>query len=225
MAIATAKQNPRERNPSSCVTRNSPMQDLPFSQASENNKQVILEILQRHLVDGERVLELAGGTGQHAVHFAQNLPNVHWQSSDIPGNVDNLNLRIAAAKLPNLPAAISIDVDNSPWACDSPSAIFSANSLHIMSADSVENFFSGVDEHLQEGGTLIVYGPFKYDGEFTTESNEGFDRWLKDRDPVSGVRDFEWISDLATEAGLQFVEDNAMPTNNQCLVWRRPTKG
>ena len=197
------------------------MQELPFSQACENNKQVILEILKRHLQDGERVLELAGGTGQHAVHFAENLPNVHWQSSDIPGNVDSLNLRIAAVGLSNLPVAISIDVNNLTWKCDSPGAIFSANSLHIMSVESVESLFRGVDKNLKEGGKLIVYGPFKYGGEFTTTSNEGFDRWLKDRDPVSGIRDFEWVSELAAEANLHFVEDISMPANNQLLVWEK----
>ena len=197
------------------------MIELPFSQASENNKQVILEILERHLKDGDQALELAGGTGQHAVHFATNLPNLHWQSSDIPSNVDSLNLRLVAAELANLPAAITIDVNHWPWASARPTAIFSANSLHIMSADSVENFFKGIDEILQADGTLIVYGPFKYAGEFTTESNEGFDRWLKDRDPVSGIRDFEWVSELAAKANLTLIEDNAMPANNQLLVWKK----
>ena len=197
------------------------MIELPFSQACENNKQVILEILARHLKDGDQVLELAGGTGQHAVYFAAKLPNLHWQSSDIPSNLDNLNLRLAEAKLPNLPLAITIDVNHPPWASDRPTAIFSANSLHIMSADSVENFFKGIGEVLQTGGTLIAYGPFKYRGEFTSESNADFDLWLKDRDPVSGIRDFEWISELAAEANLTIIEDNAMPANNQLLVWKK----
>ena len=197
------------------------MHELPFSQACENNKHIILEILERHLKDGDQVLELAGGTGQHCVHFAANLPNLHWQSSDIPSNVDNLNLRLADAKLANLPAAITIDVNHPVWSNDRPTAIFSANSLHIMSADSVENFFKGIGEALQADGTLIVYGPFKYAGEFTSESNEGFDRWLKDRDPASGVRDFERVSKLATKANLTLIEDIAMPANNQLLVWKK----
>ena len=197
------------------------MHELPFSQACENNKQIILEILERHLKDGDQVLELAGGTGQHSVHFAANLPNLHWQSSDIPSNVDNLNLRLADAKLANLPAAITIDVNHPVWSSDRPTAIFSANSLHIMSADSVENFFKGIGEALQADGTLIVYGPFKYAGEFTSESNEDFDRWLKDRDPASGVRDFERVSKLATKANLTLIEDNVMPANNQLLVWKK----
>ena len=197
------------------------MQDLPFSQASENNKQFILEVISSHVQEGDEVLELAGGTGQHAVHFAKSLPGIHWQSSDIPSNVDTLNLRIAASKLPNLPAAITIDVNQSPWSCGVPRAIFSANSLHIMSADSVVNFFRGVGEVLRTSGILMVYGPFKYAGEFTTASNEGFDRWLKDRDPVSGIRDFEWVNELAEKASLSLIEDNAMPANNQLLVWMK----
>ena len=198
------------------------MHELPFSQACENNKQVILEMLERYLKDGDQVLELAGGTGQHCVHFAANLPNLHWQSSDIPSNVDNLNLRLADAKLANLPAAITIDVNHFPWDSDRPTAIFSANSLHIMSADSVENFFRGIGAVLQVDGTLFVYGPFKYAGSYTSESNEDFDRLLKDKDPTSGIRDFEWVSDLATKANLTLIEDNAMPTNNQLLVWKKP---
>lgn len=197
------------------------MQELPFSQASENNKKFILEVLARHLKDDDRVLELAGGTGQHAVHFAENLPKLHWQSSDIPSNVDSLNLRLTAAKLANLPPAISIDVNNLPWNSDRPTAVFSANSLHIMSADSVENFFRGISDILQVDGTLLVYGPFKYGGEFTTESNEDFDHWLKERDPVSGIRDFEWVNSLAATASLTLIEDNAMPANNQLLVWKK----
>lgn len=197
------------------------MSELPYSQASENNKDFILQVLKRHLRDGERVLELAGGTGQHAVYFAEQLPGVHWQSSDIPDNVDSLNLRLSASGLANLPLALTLDVDDLPWRCDSPGVIFSANSLHIMAASSVENFFRGVGANLQDGGMLIVYGPFKYGGEFTTPSNEGFDGWLKDRDPVSGIRDFEWVNDLAATAGLRLVEDNPMPANNQCLVWNK----
>ncbi|GJM12720.1 MAG: methylase [Pseudohongiella sp.] len=201
------------------------MSELPFSQACENNKQFILNVLSRHLKDGEKVLELAGGTGQHAVHFASSLPSVHWQSSDIPSNVVSLNQRINAAQLANLPPAIAIDVDQERWATSEASAIFSANSLHIMSADSVENFFRGVGDVLQAGGTLLVYGPFKYAGDFTTESNEGFDRWLKERNAESGIRDFEWVNELAIEVGLSHVEDNAMPANNQLLVWQKPQQG
>lgn len=195
--------------------------DLPFSQASENNKTAILDVFSRHLGDKDSVLELAGGTGQHAVFFAGLFTYLNWQSSDIPSNVASLNLRISAAELENLPPAIALDVNDKPWACASYDAIFTANSLHIMSADSVESLFSEVSKHITEGGLLCIYGPFKYGGEFTTESNANFDLWLKERDPRSGVRDFEWVNGLAQDAGLKLLEDNAMPANNQMLIWQK----
>ena len=198
---------------------------LPYSQACENNKAPILEVLRRHLPDRYtvpvRILEIGGGTGQHGVFFAEQLPALHWQSSDVPWHMDSLNLRIAAAGLPNLPPAIALDVNDLPWPVDSCDGIFSANSLHIMSADSVVRFFDGVGSILNAGGKLLVYGPFKYGGQFTTESNARFDVWLKNQDPVSGVRDFEWVNELAAAVGLSLLEDNAMPANNQLLVWEK----
>ena len=85
----------------------------------------------------------------------------------------------------------------------------------------VEAFFAGVGKVLQEDGLLIVYGPFNYGGEFTSDSNRAFDQWLKDRDPASGIRDFEAVDALARAIGLALVEDNAMPANNRALVWQK----
>lgn len=197
---------------------------MPYSQACENNKLPILQVLRQHLGKSARVLEIAGGTGQHAVYFAESLPGIHWQSSDIAENVATLNVRIEHAALENLPGAIELDV-NGDWPDQQFDAIYSANCLHIIAESSVENFFRGVGPRLNENGLLLVYGPFKYDGEFTTESNARFDEWLKARDPASGIRDFEWINTLADHAGLDFVADNAMPANNQLLVWRSRNNG
>lgn len=193
---------------------------LPYSQASENNKLPILDVMRRYLTSCHSLLEIAGGTGQHAVFFAEQFPHLHWQSSDVPDAVATLNLRLTHASLPNLPIGIPIDVNSPTWNCAVVDAIYSANSLHIMSAASVEHFFTGVERHLSKTGLLMVYGPFKYNGEFTTESNAKFDLWLKGRNPVSGVRDFEWVNALAEAIGMSLVEDNAMPANNQMLVWK-----
>ena len=195
--------------------------DLPFSQASENNKQPILAVLQRYLTEASRVLEIAGGTGQHAVHFAQAFPQLVWQSSDIPEALSTLMPRITRSGLDNLPEPIALNVDGDWPVAARFDAIFSANSLHIMAAESVENFFPGAATSLNSGGYLLVYGPFKYGGDFTTESNARFEQWLKARDPASGIRDFEWVNSLAGEVGLEFVEDSAMPANNQLLVWQK----
>ncbi|MBC7990285.1 MAG: DUF938 domain-containing protein [Luteimonas sp.] len=100
-------------------------------------------------------------------------------------------------------------------------ALFSANTLHIMGWDEVEAFFAGLGTVLAEEATVVVYGPFNYDGDYTSDSNREFDGWLKARDPRSGIRDFEAIDALAREIGLRLSADIAMPANNRCLVWRR----
>lgn len=194
---------------------------LPYSQSCENNKKPILAVLRRHLPHRKALLEIAGGTGQHAVFFADAFPALHWQSSDLADNVDSLNRRLLAAALPNLPPAIPLDVNQVEWLGTPVDAIFTANSLHIMSSASVERFFQGVGRTLLPDGLLLVYGPFKYQNEFTTDSNARFDLWLKDRNPQSGVRDFEWVNALARAQGLELLEDNALPANNQLLVWHR----
>lgn len=205
-------------------------EELPYSQASENNKQAILAVLKKHIRTQTSILEIGGGTGQHAVFFADQFPHLSWQSTDIPENVHNLNLRILQTGLSNTPKARSLDVNDDYWldgslsthsSFDEYDAAFTANSLHIMSEQSVENFFFGIKTRIKKNGLLIVYGPFKYQGEFTSDSNAQFDVWLKDRNPVSGVRDFEQVNRLAEEAGLQLIEDNPMPANNQLLVWSK----
>lgn len=195
--------------------------ELPFSQACENNKAYILAVLQRHLAGSGTVLEIAGGTGQHAAHFAKEMPWLRWQSSDIPANVDTLNLRLAQTTLPNLPGALTLDVTQRKWPLASVDYVFSANSLHIMPATAVVEFFRHMEDVLVAGGYLCVYGPFKYEGEFTTASNAQFDLWLKGNNALGGIRDFEVVNQLAEDAGLTLLEDNVMPANNQLLVWRK----
>jgi hypothetical protein len=108
-----------------------------------------------------------------------------------------------------------------PWELAPVDAVFSANTLHIMGFSSVCEFFRGVGGVLRLPGVLCVYGPFRFGGAHTSESNAEFDRWLKARDPVSGVRDFEALDALARDAGLEFAADHAMPANNRTLVWRK----
>lgn len=183
------------------------------------NQGPILEVLQRHLGATRRVLEIGSGTGQHAVHFAAAMPWLSWQCSDRAVNLTGITQWLDEAALSNTPPAIELDVDG-PWPGNRFDAVFTANSLHIMGWPQVEAFFAGVGEVLQEDGLLIVYGPFNHGGDFTSDSNRAFDQWLKDRDPASGIRDFEAVDALARGVGLCLVEDNAMPANNRCLVWR-----
>ncbi|MBD9437875.1 DUF938 domain-containing protein [Pseudoxanthomonas sp. PXM03] len=196
------------------------MAEKPFAPSCERNQGPILEVLLRHFADTRRVLEIGSGTGQHAVHFAAAMPWLSWQASDRADNLPGIALWRDDAGLPNTPPAIELDVDG-PWPDATFDAVFSANSLHIMGWAQVQAFFAGIAAVLEDGGLLVVYGPFNYGGDFTSDSNRAFEQWLKDRDPASGIRDFEAVDALARGIGLVLEEDSAMPANNRCLVWRR----
>ncbi|WP_394695898.1 DUF938 domain-containing protein [Pseudoxanthomonas japonensis] len=192
----------------------------PFAPSCERNQGPILEVLQRHLAETRCVLEIGSGTGQHAVHFAAAMPWLTWQSSDRADNLPGIAAWLDEAALPNTPPAVELDVDGR-WPAARFDAVFTANSLHIMGWPQVEAFFAGVGGILEQNGLLIVYGPFNYGGDFTSDSNRAFEQWLKERDPASGIRDFEAVDALARAIGLALVEDNAMPANNRALVWQK----
>jgi cyclopropane fatty-acyl-phospholipid synthase-like methyltransferase len=197
---------------------------LTSSQACERNKGPILEVLARELAGRHAVLEVGSGTGQHAVHFARHLPHLSWQPSEVADQQPALAERIRLEGSANLCAPIVLDVSSLPWpaapARAAFDAVFSANTLHIMSWKSVEDFFRGAGGLLAADGVLCVYGPFRYRGRYTSDSNAEFDAWLQARDPLSGIRDFEALDALARAHGLTLTADHAMPANNQTLVWR-----
>ncbi len=197
------------------------MNDLPFSPACERNKAAIVAILRDALVDCRHVLEIGSGTGQHAVYFAATLEQLHWQPSDLADYLAPLRARIAAEGPVNCAAPVALDVQSAAWPVARTDAVFSANTLHIMSWNAVQDLFAGIGRVLMPRGQLCIYGPFRYAGSFTSPSNAAFDLSLRHRDPASGIRDFEAVVDLAAEQGLELVADHAMPANNQLLVWSR----
>ncbi len=198
--------------------------DKPHSPSCERNRDPILEVLRDHFPDRRRVLEVGSGTGQHAVYFAAALPSLHWQASDQRANLPGIRAWLDEAGLPNTPAPIEFDV-NGVWPRGRFDAVFSANTLHIMSWAEVERLFAGLPEILTDDARLVIYGPFNYGGKFTSDSNAGFDVWLKERGAHQGIRDFEAVDALARRIGFTLVEDRAMPANNRCLVWQRVPAG
>jgi cyclopropane fatty-acyl-phospholipid synthase-like methyltransferase len=192
----------------------------PHAPACDRNREPILAVLRRHFVDRRRVLEIGSGTGQHAVYFAQALPHLSWQTSDVEENLPGIEQWLADAQLPNLSAPVVLDV-NGTWPVTRYDAAFSANTLHIMSWPEVAALFAGLDAALEADSVLAIYGPFNYLGHFTSESNASFDASLKLRSQTMGIRDFEAVDELAGSIGLELVEDRAMPANNRMLVWRR----
>jgi len=193
----------------------------PHSPSCDRNQGPIREVLTRHFNDRRRILEIGSGTGQHAVFFAPAFPQAVWQTSDVDENLPGIRMWLDEAALPNTPPPIALDV-RGPWPKQRYDAVFTANTLHIMSWAEVQQLFAAMDGVLDEGDAmLIVYGPFNYGGQFTSESNRAFERWLKERSPVSGIRDFEAVDALANSIGLRLIEDCAMPANNRTLVWKR----
>jgi SAM-dependent methyltransferase len=194
---------------------------LRFSDACERNKDPILEVLRSLLAGCSNVLEIGSGTGQHAVHFARHLPHLAWQPTDRGEYLAGLVARIGQQGPPNLRLPLEFDVTQPVWPGVVADAVYSANTLHIMSWPEVEAFFSGIGRVLGPGGTLAVYGPFRYRGAFTSASNTNFDRALRERDPASGIRDFEAVAALAAAQQFELLADHAMPANNQLLAWVR----
>ncbi|WP_428353277.1 DUF938 domain-containing protein [Methyloprofundus sp.] len=190
----------------------------PFSQSSENNKQPILQVIETIFRKPATVWEIGSGTGQHACYFAQKLPHLQWQATDREENLPGINRWIEDAKLDNLATSLALNVSDTQWPCQQIEAIFTANTLHIMHWHEVEAFFSGLAKYLSARASVCIYGPFNYQRSYTSTSNEQFDKWLKARDPESGIRDFSEIEQLANAAGVTIQDDHAMPANNRLLV-------
>ena len=197
------------------------MSEKPFSQACENNQQAIFAVLERVFAKAQHVLEIGSGTGQHAAYFAPRLPHLIWQTSDQAEYHPGINAWLDASSAENLHRPLLLNVDMPQWPIATVDAVFSANTCHIMSWGSVVTMFQQLVNVLSAGGTLAIYGPFNYGGQFTLPSNANFDQWLKQRGAQQGIRDFEAVDKLASEAGMRLLEDNAMPANNRLLVWRK----
>ncbi len=168
-----------------------------FSQACENNKQPILQIIETVFLKSTTVWEIGSGTGQHACYFAHHLPHLTWQPTDKKENIEGSNCRIKEVRLTNLCNCKALNVTDEQWPSQSIDTLFTANTLHIMHWPEVKCFFSNLANYLNDQAIICIYGPFKYNGCYTSDSNKQFDLWLKTRDPQSGIRDIEAIEELA----------------------------
>jgi SAM-dependent methyltransferase len=194
---------------------------LPFSAACERNKDPILEVLRICFAGRDRVLEIGSGTGQHAVHFARALGHLIWHPTEQLAYLADLTERVKLEGPPNLRVPTLLDVHQAVWPLRSVDALFTANTLHIMSWGEVTALFHGIGGVLAPGGVLAIYGPFRYDGRYTSESNRDFDLMLQERDPHSGLRDIRAITTLAAQYGLRLDADHDLPANNRLLVFNK----
>ena len=203
-----------------------PQEALPFSQACANNQQPIVSVLQTVLASSEHVLEIGSGTGQHSIYFAPQLPHVVWQTSDLSDNHAAIRAWHTAYPAPNVRAPLVLDLaqrhlpasltHQQPY-----DAIYTANTLHIIAWPLVESFFALAGDALPQGGTLVIYGPFNIDGQYTSAGNRQFDTSLRQRGTGSGIRDIEAVTALATGHGLSLSQTYQMPANNLLLVFKK----
>jgi SAM-dependent methyltransferase len=192
--------------------------------ATYRNREPILEVLARWLVAPARVLEVASGTGQHAVFFAEQLPQLAWLPTDHdPSGLESIEAWVAESGLSNLSAPAALDAESDDWPVEAGEidAIFNANMIHISPWSVGSGLFRGAGRVLREGGLLLLYGPFKRGGEHTSPSNAAFDESLRQRDPAWGIRDLEEVIATADRNGLTHLETNDLPANNKLLVFRR----
>ena len=191
----------------------------PYSEACDQNRDPILSIIQPLFADAKDILEIGSGTGQHAVYFAEKMPHLIWHSSDQAQYIDGIKMWINESELSNLASPLTLNVTQPAWPNIKVDAVFSANTTHIMHWNEVEALFSNITNILNKNGLFVLYGPFNYQNEYSSESNARFDMWLKNRDPESGIRNFEDLDQLAQQAGLSLQDDYAMPANNRILCW------
>jgi SAM-dependent methyltransferase len=189
----------------------------PYAESCEQNKQPILSVISPVFSSASSVLEIGSGTGQHAIYFAEKMSHLKWYTSDCSSYLEGINMWLAEAGLSNVLPPFELDVTNTQWPQLDVDAVFTANSIHIMSQQDVVNFMAGVAKLLRPQGNLMIYGPFNYNGRYTSASNESFDQWLKGRDPLSGIKHFEEMVSLANDNAMQLVSDYTMPANNRIL--------
>ena len=198
------------------------MSDARNAPATARNRDLILAVLRRVLPAHGTVLEIASGTGEHAVHFATALPDLIWQPTDPdPDALRSIAAWRKAAGAPNLLPPLELDVTAQAWLLPCADAVVCINMIHISPWRSARGLMAGAQRVLPAGGVLFLYGPYTEGGRHTAPSNEAFDASLRARNPEWGVRDLDAVRELAARHDLDFVERVAMPANNLSVVFRR----
>lgn len=195
---------------------------MPFSAACERNRRPILKYLKALVRDTDKVLlEIGTGTGQHAVYMAPRLSNIKWYPTDTADNLEGIERWRETVDCDRIQVATAYQVGQDDWPIVETAVdiVYSANTFHIMPADLVAKLIQQAGENLHKESRFVVYGPFKYGGDYTSQSNRNFDLQLKTSAAHQGIRDFEWLDSLFHQAGFSFVSDTVMPANNQLLIY------
>ncbi|MBK24813.1 MAG: methylase [Halobacteriovorax sp.] len=195
--------------------------EKPFAPSCERNAGPIHNVLSKHLKDRKRLLEVGSGTGQHAVHFAPKFPHLTWITSDQPQYHQGIKMWLEEAKLPNIEGPLSFKLGEDSFPASNIDVLYTANTFHIMPFDMVKELISLAGANLIPGSLFIVYGPFSYNGEFTSKSNEEFHLNLGQMAPHQGIRDFKDVHEQFEKRGFKLLDDIVMPANNQTLIYKK----
>ena len=194
---------------------------INYSEACERNKEPIAAQLLKQFAKCRNILEIGSGSGQHALHFAQMLPHLTWQPTDLAPYFDTLSINLQTAPNNILPPQ-QISEDSNIWLTTGQfDGLFSANTLHIMPWQQVKLFFTRSGKQLNQNAKLCIYGPFKYNGQYTSDSNAEFDCWLESRQTGSAIRNIEQVTEQAELNGFILIDDIKMPANNQLLCFNK----
>ncbi|MAQ99254.1 MAG: methylase [Oceanospirillaceae bacterium] len=196
-------------------------EELPVAEACLRNRRPILDVLGRYVPEDGFVLEVGSGTGQHGAYMTEHLPGVRWRPTEVRSRLADVRLWHQHTNNPRFLAPLELDVTQDIWPSRDADVVFSANVVHYISWREVECMFRGVQRILKPGGLLILYGPYNYDGQFTSEGNVELDKWLRERNPDSGIKDFEQVMLSARKYDLFLQADEEMPANNRTLVFKK----
>ena len=190
--------------------------------ATGRNSAPIADVLRRELPEEGLVLEIASGTGEHAVFFAREFPQITWQPTDREASeFASIAAWTEDAGVGNIAEPVVLDASAHDWPVIRADAIVCINMVHISPWEATEGLMRGAGRLLDSGAPLVLYGPYREAGVETAPSNEQFELWLKDRDPRFGLRNIEDVDALAARHGLARTARHEMPANNLTLVYRK----
>lgn len=194
--------------------------EKPYAVSCDRNSEPILEVLKSYLPDCQSLLELGAGTGQHAIFMAPHFKSLTWTLADMEDRHEGIRLWLKDFPRANVQGPLEYEAGKTGLPEGDYDSVFTANTLHILSWANCLSLFDDL-KGLKEGGLFVVYGAFKYDGAFTSESNENFEKWLQEKFPGGGIRDFENVESELRQRQFVLVKDHTMPANNQMLVFKK----
>lgn len=194
----------------------------PYSSSCERNSMPILSVLKGVIGDKYKsLLEVGSGTGQHSVFLAPELSHITWTCSDVKLNHEGINLWLKEAKISNIKGPLEFEIGKDDFPSGSFDLVYTANTFHIMDWEKDKLFMELCGKNLKSDALVIIYGPFNYNGKYTSQSNADFDIWLKERNSCGGIRSFEDVNKNMLLNGFTLLNDFEMPANNRTFVFKK----